>query len=263
MGKKINFGATQIGTVKERITHPHSFQLGRMNKYNSQLSSKESVENRATKEISRILDCLSSPEACEHRVKDKFCEIFPQLQARTRFKNPEKLAVILIYMVFKIDGIAIKRRDLIENSVLSKEEFNSFILQVRQYLQEYKKRNRQDYIAQRLLEITEHFGLDMSFYFLSRKILSKLWENIKNTTDDVMAGLCSSITTLCCYKDSISVSSICDLLNIRMSSIQFQVKERIFERVKIPGFVSLVRSSDLLKGFMEKVGILEYNEYRH
>jgi hypothetical protein len=42
-----------------------------------------------------------------------------------------------------------------------------------------------------------------------------------------------------------------------MSTIQFQVKKRIFERFKLPGFISLVRSSGLLKRFMEKVGLLE------
>ncbi len=253
----IQFGATQIGTLGERTRHPHSYQLKRMNRYNSHLSSKEYAENRANKEISRIFDCLSLPEACENRVRNKFSEVFPQLQSGSKYKNPEKLSAILIYMVLKLENIAIKRRDIVSTSMLSKEEFNSFILQVQQYLPEYTKRNRQDYVAQKLLEITEHFGLDMSFYFLSRKILSKLWENIKNTTDDVIAGLCTSITTLCSYRDVITVSSICNLLNIKMSTIQFQVKKRIFERFRLPGFVSLVRSSDLLKGFMEEVGILE------
>ena len=253
----IQFGTTQIGTVRERRAHPQSYQLGRMNKHNSQLSSKEFVENRAAKEISRIFDCLSLPKGCEKRVKEIFIELFPQLHPGSKYKNPEKLSAILIYMVLKLENIAIKRKDIVSTSMLSKEEFNNFILQIMRFMPEYTKRNRQDYVAQKILEITEHFGLDMSFYFLSRKILSKLWESIKNTTDDVVAGLCASITSLCSYKDVINVSSICDLLNIKMSTIQFQVKKRIFERFKLPGFVSLVRSSDLLKGFMEKVGILE------
>ena len=253
----IQFGATQIGTVRERSVQPHSYRLKRMSRYNSQLTNKESAEIRATKEISRMFDCLSLPRACESRVRNKFSEVFPQLQHGSRYKNPEKLSAILIYMVLKLENIAIKRQDIISTSMLSKEEFNNFILQVQQYIPEYTRRNRVEYVAQKLLEITEHFGLDMSFYFLSRKILSKLWDNIKNTTDDVIAGLCASITTLCSYKDVISVSSICDLLNIKMSTIQFQVKKRIFERFRLPGFISLIRSSDLLKGFMEKVGILE------
>jgi len=253
----IQLSSTKIGTLRERNMHPHSCQLKRMSRYNSQFSNKEYAETRAKKEISRIFDCLSLPPACEYRVMNKFSEVFPQLQPGSKFKNPEKLSAILVYMVLKLENIAIKRKDIVSTSMLSKEEFNNFILQIQRFIPVYTKRNRQDYIAQKLLEITEHFGLDMPFYFLSRKILSKLWENIKNTTDDVIAGLCASITTLCSYKDIISVNSICDLLNIRMSTIQFQVKKRIFERFRLPGFVSLVRSSGLLKGFIKKVGLIE------
>ena len=253
----IQFGATQIGNVRERANHPQSYQLKRMNKHNSQLSSKEYVENRAATEISRIFDCLSLPNASEVRVREKFSKVFSQLHPGSRYKNPEKLSAILIYMVLKLENIAIKRKDIVDASLLSNEEFNSFILQLRQYIPEYTKRDRQNYVAQKLMKITEHFGLDMSFYFLSRKVLSKLWESVKNTTDDAIAGLCTSITALCEYKGVIKVSSICDLLSVKMSTIQFQVKKRIFERFRLPGFVSLVRSSDLLKSFLEEVGILK------
>ena len=187
----------------------------------------------------------------------RFKEIHPKLITGSKYKNPEKLSAILIYIVLKLENIAIKRKDILNNSKLSKEEFNSFIFQVRKFLPEYARRNRQNYITQKLMAITEHFGLEMSFYFLSKKILYKLWETIKNTTDDVIAGLVTSITALCDYKDDVKVSSICDLLNIKMSTIQFQVKKRIFERFKVPGFISLVRSSDLLKGFIRKVGLIE------
>jgi len=190
-------------------------------------------------------------------VKEKFIELFPQLHPGSKYKNPEKIVAILTYMVLKLENITIKRSDIVNTSTLSKEEFNTFILQIQRFIPEYTKRNRQDYVAQKILEITEHFGLDMPFYFLSRKILSKLWESIKNTADDVIAGLCASITTLCRYKKIINVSSICNLLDIKMSTIQFQVKNRIFERFGLPGFVSLVRSSGLLKGLMVTVGILE------
>ena len=98
----IQFGATQIGTVRERRNHPHSYQLKRMNKYNSQLSNTEFAKIRATKEISKIFDCLSLPKACEQRVKEKFSEVFPQLQPGSKYKNPERLSAILIYMVLNL-----------------------------------------------------------------------------------------------------------------------------------------------------------------
>ncbi len=254
------FGSTQIGTARERYISPNSYRLKRLNKHNSQLNSREYSERMAFAEIKRIFESLGLGESIKEMVMKRFKDIHPKLIAGSKFKNPEKLSAILTYLVLKLENIAIKRKDILKNSKLSKEEFNSFIFQVRKFLPEYTRRNRQNYITQKLMAITEHFGLEMSFYFFSKKILYKLWECIKNTTDDVIAGLVTSITTLCDYKDEVNVSSICDLLNIKMSTIQFQVKKRIFERFKVPGFVSLVRSSDLLKGFLRKVGLLEGEE---
>ncbi len=90
--------------------------------------------------------------------------------------------------------------------------------------------------------------------------MHKLWEQIKNTKDDVIAGLATSISALCSYNEVVNVSSICNRLRIQMSTIQFQVKRRIFEQLNIEGFVSLVRSSDLLKEVMRNLGLLEAKE---
>jgi hypothetical protein len=85
-----------------------------------------------------------------------------------------------------------------------------------------------------------------------------LWDNIKNTKDDVIAGLIASISILCSFKDkNVSVSSICKKLGIKMSTIQSQVKKRIFDEFKISGFTTLIKSTDLLKKVMEKMGLIE------
>ena len=45
-----------------------------------------------------------------------------------------------------------------------------------------------------------------------------------------------------------------------MSTIQTQVKKRIIERFKVSGFVSLVKSSNLLKQIMKKLELIEISE---
>jgi len=121
---------------------------------------------------------------------------------------------------------------------------------------EYKERNRKEYILQRIMEITEHFGLGMYFYYQSKKILYRLWSSIKNTKDDVVVGVATSISALCLQENPITVSDICNRLNIRMSTIHKQVERKIFDRLRIPGFKSLVRSADLLKKVMERLDVL-------
>ncbi|KKM07046.1 hypothetical protein LCGC14_1737890 [marine sediment metagenome] len=250
-------GKTQIGTKRERLTSPVSRSLKRLSWHNSKMGNEEAVIFRAEREISRIFEVLDLPRNVKSLVVDKFSKVRAHLQPRTRLRNPEKLSAILVYMVLKIENIAVLRSELVENSELTSEGFNRFFMQVRPFLPEYSGRDRIVSISQKLLEITEHFGLEMPFYFLAKKILHRLWDAVKNTTDNIVAGLCASITALCSYKGVINVSSICKLLGIKMSAIQFQVQTRIFKTFRIEGFKTLVRSSDLLERFMKKIGLIE------
>ena len=110
------------------------------------------------------------------------------------------------------------------------------------------------------MEITEHFQLGMDFFYQSKILMNKLWDGIKGTKDDVIAGLSCSLIALCLYKETIAVNAICRQLGIKMSTIQIQVKKHIFERFRVSGFVSLVKSSNLLKQIMNKLELIEINE---
>ena len=96
----------------------------------------------------------------------------------------------------------------------------------------------------------------MPFYYLSKKIMLRLWEDIKNTTDNVIAGLVSSIVILTAYRDQVSVSKVCERLGIRMSTIQDQVYKKIVSKLSKDKFVSLVKSAEILCGVMAKLGLL-------
>ena len=250
-------GKTQIGNKKERLTSPDSSSLKRLSWHNSKMVNEESVLLRAQREISRIFEVLDLPRKVKSLVVDRFSKVRAHLKPRSHLRNPEKLSAIIIYMVLKVENIVVLKDELAENSSLTGKEFNRFFMQVRQYFPEYSGRDRIVSVSQKLLAITNHFGLEMPFYFLAKKVMHRLWDAVKNTTDNIVAGLCASITTLCSYKGVINVSSICKLLGIEMSAVQFQVETRIFKAFKIEGFTSLVRSSDLLKKFMKQIGLIE------
>ncbi len=250
-------GKTQIGNRKERLRLPNSRSLERLSWHNTTMGNEESVILRAQKEISRIFEILDLPRNKKALVIDRFSHVRSHLKPRSRIRNPEKLSAILVYMSLRVQNIAISRSELIDNSELTNGEFNRFFMQVRAYLPEYSGRDRITSVSQKLMEITEHFGLGMPFYFLSKKILHRLWNAVNNTTDSVIAGLCASITALIKYKGVINVSSVCKLLEIKMSAVQFQVQVRVFKAFKIEGFTTLVRSSELLTKFMRRLGLIE------
>jgi len=249
-------GKTQIGFKKERLQNPRSYHLERLNKIDSMKSNEENVILQASVEINRIFEALSLPDSDKSKILSNFKRIREQVLRGTKYRTPEKLVPLTIYFIYKYDCKPINEELLIDKSQISKDDFQAFKLQIQNYMPRYKQRNRKEYIIQRVMEISEHFGLGMYFYYQSRKILERLWEIIKNTKDDVIVGVITSISALCLPESPVSVSKICKKLNIRMSTIHKQVEKKIFDRLRVPGFKSLVRSADLLKEVMLKLGVL-------
>lgn len=249
-------GKTKIGFKRERLRNPQSCRLKRLNKIDSIKTNDENVEIKAAVEISRIFEALSLPVTDKRKILKNFRQIHKKLGHGTKYRSPEKLVPLIIYFTYKYECKPIDERALLDIAKISKKDFQSFKLQINEFMPEYKERNRKEYILQRIMEVTEHFRMGMYFYYQSKKILYRLWGSIKNTKDDVVVGVVTSISALCLPESPITVSDICNRLNIRMSTIHKQVERKIFDRLRIPGFRSLVRSADLLKKVMERLGVL-------
>jgi hypothetical protein len=248
-------GTTQIGTKRERMKYSDSLRLEKLNRLHSIKENEETVLEKARIEISRIFNCLNLPGSKKKTVFEKFKRIREGLGPGTKYRSPDKLVPITVYFSMKLQNISINECELLEVSKISKKDFNAFKLQITNFIPQYAERNRKDYILQKILEISEHFEVGMPFFYHSKKILYRLWKEIYCTKDDVIAGLVASITALCFYKDKMSVNAICNKIGIKMSTIQSQVKKNIFKRFKISGFVSLVRSSEVLKETLIKMGV--------
>ncbi|MBD3256262.1 MAG: hypothetical protein GF383_14285 [Candidatus Lokiarchaeota archaeon] len=251
---------TTLGYTRERLRTTQSRQFNRLNKLNNIKDNQERTFMDASKEIGRIFARLNLPEAVRSYVETRVKAIWQKLNPGTKYRNPDKLVPLVIYFCCKIRKVSIKQKKLLDVAKISKNEFNAFKLQILEYYPEYVKRDKRGYVVQKIMEIRDHFGLDMEFYFLSKRILAKLWKLIYNTTEDVIAGVVTSIAALCCYQDELTVNAICKRLGIVMSTIQSQVKRRIFQTFKVPGFKSLVKSSNKLRKVMEKLKIVEPEE---
>ncbi|MFX1401824.1 MAG: hypothetical protein ACFE8V_11355, partial [Promethearchaeota archaeon] len=225
-------GKTQIGSAKERVQNPKSYQLKRLNKLDSIKSNEENVKMKAMIEINRIFEVLSLPESDKAKVIGNFMEIRSKIIRGTKYRSPEKLVPLVIYFTYKYDCKPIDEQALLVVSNIDKKDFQSFKLQICEFKPEYKERNRREYIVQKILEITEYFGLGMYFFYQSKKVLDMLWEMVKNTKDSVIAGVVTSISALCLPEKVVTVSEICNRLNIRMSTIHKQVERKIFEKLR-------------------------------
>ncbi|MFW9820711.1 MAG: hypothetical protein ACFFE5_13970, partial [Candidatus Thorarchaeota archaeon] len=213
-------GKTQIGNIRERCASPISEKLNRLNRQNSIIPNEQAIIEKADLEISRIFSELNLSEfdTLKKMVLNKFKEIRRKLRKGVKFRNTDKLVSIIIYFCLKLRNISINAIELINASKITRKEFNDFCLQVRRFIPEYLERNRKEYILNRVFEVSQHFELGMDFFHLARKILKKLWHGIKDTTDDALAGLVSSISLLCSHNGDVTVSAICNRLGVRMST---------------------------------------------
>ena len=248
---------TQMGYRSERLNSKNSHRLEELSKLDSLRSSEESVTVLARVEIKRILTALGFPLTDVDPLMEKFKYNRTQLGKGTKYRSPQMLVPCIVYAYYKENNKPIREKDLLELTNISKKDFNAFKFSILRIWPEYKERNRKEYITQRILEVTEHFDLNMSFFYQSKRILNKFYDNIKGTKDDVIIGLVTSITLLCSERKEVSISALCNRLDIKMSTIHRQVEKRVMQRFKVSGFKSLVKSADLLKKVMTKLGVLD------
>jgi uncharacterized Zn finger protein (UPF0148 family) len=252
--------ATKIGFRRERMKNRHSNQLQRLNRIHSIKDSTQTANYRIQIEITRILNMLNLPISHKNILVKKVKAIRSSLTPGTKFRNPDRLIPVVIYVHMKYQKICLNKDHLLEISKVSKKDFNSFLFTIQKFFPKYDEEKKKAYILQKVMEISEVFDLGMDFYFLSKKIMYKFWNLIKCTKEDVIAGLVSSISVLCNYQNKISINAICKKLNIQMSTIHSQVERKIFNALKISGFKSLVKSADLLKKIMTKLEIILPNK---
>ncbi len=250
-------GRTQIGTVKERFCNEKSLRLDKLSKLDSERNADERAKVSASFEIKKILSNLGLSLREVDPVLKLFLKLRKCLQKGTKYRSVRKLVPITIYLYFKLNCKGINEQELLEKSEISKKEFNSFKLQLRDYIPQYYSRDRKQYILQKIMNITAALNQDMQFYHAAEKVLEKFWQIIKNTKDDVVAGVCTSIIALCEAERDLKVSTICNHVGIQMSTIHRQIEQKIFERLRVEGFESLVRSSELLRKLMVKLGVIE------
>jgi len=248
---------TQIGFKSERRKLQYSAKLEGLSRIDASRSTEENVLITAKVEIKRILTALGFSLNDLDVILHKFKENRANLGKGTKYRSAEMLVPCVIYAYYKENNKPIREKDLLEVSKISKKDFNAFKYSIIRIWPEYQERNRKQYIIERILEVSEHFKLGMPFYYQSRRILNRFYDSIKNTKDDVIVGLVTSITLLCSQKKEVSVCAICDQLGIKMSTIHRQVEKRVIQRFNVPGFKTLVKSAELLKKVMQKLGVLD------
>jgi len=243
---------TKLGTNLERISNSRSYEFQRMSKMQNISNEYENfVLHLANSEFNRILTALHLPNSLKNDCISIFRIVWKNLKKGTKGRSAEKLAPVILFMVLKVKTINFDVSSFMNILNVNKNDFKEILIETVRYYPAYAKRERKPLILKKVNEICEFFNFDKDFIILANVILQKFWPHIKNTKDDVIAGVISALVVIVKEIRSVSISRICDKIGIKMSTINYQVKNHIFGKKKNAGFRSLINSSNLIRDIVK------------
>ncbi len=119
-------------------------------------------------------------------------------------------------------------------------------MEVVKHCPEYVKRDRLKIVRKKIFSVITHFHFDSKFLEASSSLLKKFWNNISNTTENILAGVISILTMIKLDIPYVNYNDICKYLNIGQSTVFYQVKNKILRPLHIEGFNGFKKSPKLL-----------------
>ena len=235
---------TTLGTERERKMSTNKGKLWYLSKLDFIRRHSEETMKAAFIQTKTILEKLGRSDRDIPIILKKYKNIRPHFRPSTKFRNPEKAIPCIIYFYYKEANVVIDVETLFENSKISRNEFNEFRKHMELFWPMYKTRDRKKYILTRIGGVIGYEYL----YNQSKKILDKFWVIIKDSKDDIIAGLVIGISITLSKCENLTLYSLSRSLNITQSSLQKSIQTKLFDRLGIRNKV---------KGFKKKVEFLE------
>ena len=245
---------TTMGNERERERSNNRGKIAYLNKLNSIIPYSEETMQTAFNQTKTLLEKLGRPDRDISKILKKFNEIHAHIKKSRKFRSPEKLIPCVIYFYYKRNNIVIDQATLLDNSNLSTTEFNTFRRGMEDFWSKYQNRDRKKYILNRIGGVINEKKLGTDLYFQSEKILDKFWDLIKDSKDDVIAGLVIGIAKIRSKREDIAQGPISELLSISQVTLQKSVQRKLFDlhgiKNKEKGFKNKVE-------FLEEIGLFK------
>ena len=235
---------TTIGNERERYIARDSRKIRYLSKLNSFRSHKDEKKGEANILAKTILEKLGRSTKDAPIILRKYGDIRTYIRSKHKLGGFKILIPCIIYFYYREVNIVIDLDTLLEVSEISKKKLNEFRNWMELFWPAYKTRNRKKYVLTKIGGIIGYGKL----YKQSKNILDKFWKLIKDSKDEIMAGLVIGISITLSKRKNLTLSSICKSLNISQSSLQNSIQRKLFDRMGIENTV---------KGFKKRVELLE------
>ena len=117
---------------------------------------------------------------------------------------------------------------------------------------EYLKKDKRGLVLTKVTQIKAKFRLPAQFKPNATAIMDKFWSYISNTTENVIVGTVCVLTILAMDIQKYSYSQICESIGIAPSTVIYQIRNKLFKRLHIAGFQSVLKSREMIKDLITK-----------
>ena len=179
-------------------------------------------------------------------------DIYNKLKWGTKFRGPQNLSPIIIYMFFNMKGRNVTIKDITDTLNISDKDMRQGLKEIIKVYPEYLKKDKKMLVLNRVKQTRAKFRLPAQFIANSKAIMERFWPYLNNTTENVIAGTVCVLTIIAMDIKGYYYSQICKSIGIAPSTVIYQIKNNLFKRFHITGFQSVAKSRDLIKELIMK-----------
>lgn len=257
-----NHSRTTIGTAMERRTS------GNSNKYWNweYLSSRGTRENRVLKIAGKLFRQVASnlrlvkTDEMMQELMEKFKRLRALFKPGTKNRNVQRLVAMTVLAYTRVNNKPINTKVLADMLGLSKRDMNDAIKIINRECKDYKVRDKKGYVEIQLYGLCEHFRLGTLFYLQCRKLLDKMWPDLKIRKQEVISGTIVAVVYLslgACEdsKSTIPIVKFCNFLEIVPSAIVQRIKYDFATKFRLKGYESPQKSRLMLRELLIDLGV--------
>ena len=181
-----------------------------------------------------------------------FLDIWNKLKRGTKLRGPQNLSPIIIFMFFNMKGRNLTIKNITDTIHISDKDMRHGLKEIIKVYPQYLEKDKKLLALNRIKQIQAKFRLPTEFSPNSKAIMEKLWSYISNTTEDVIAGTVCVLTVIAMDLNEYNYSQICKNIGIAPSTVIYQIRNKLFKRLHISGFQSVVKSREMIKELIMK-----------
>ena len=208
----------------------------------------------------KIISSLHLPadKKVKHACFTLFLDVYNKIKRSTKFSGPQNLSPITILMFFNMKGRNVTIKDITDTLNISDKDMRQGLKKVIKVYPEYLEKDKKLLALNRIKQIQAKFRLPAHFIPNATAIMDKFWSYISNTKENVIAGTVCTLTIIAMGLERYNYSQICESIGIAPSTVIYQIKNKLFNSLHIPGFQSVSKSREMIKDLIMKNLILKF-----